>query len=54
MAHDHNHNTGAPEVPEDLIADRVRGWHAFTRFTVANCVGIALLLILMLVFLRLI
>lgn len=41
-----------PDVPADLIASRQAGWKAFTRFTVVNCVAIAGILVLMLVFLR--
>ena len=39
-------------VPKELISERMAGWHAFTRFTFVNCVAIAILLVLMLVFLR--
>ena len=44
--------SAAPKVPADLIAERRAGWHAFTRFTFLNCVAIAGILLLMLVFLR--
>ncbi len=40
------------QVPASLIAERTAGWHAFTRFIVANCVSVAVILMLMLVFLR--
>lgn len=49
----HNSHSATPSaVPASLIAERRAGWHAFTRFIVANCVAIAALLLLMLVFLR--
>lgn len=39
-------------VPGTLVAERMQGWHSFTRFVVANCVTIAIILVMMLVFLR--
>ncbi len=45
-------SSSVQSVPKDLIAERMAGWHAFTRFTAANCVAVAVLLLLMLVFLR--
>ncbi len=50
----HDHNAPQQSLPADFIRDRRIGWHAFTRFTTLNCVGVAVLLVLMLVFLRLI
>jgi hypothetical protein len=47
-----SHSTVPQPVPAALIAERTAGWHAFTRFIVANCVTIAGILILMLIFLR--
>lgn len=47
-----SHSTLPPEVPAELLADRQANWNGFTRFTVANCVAIAVLLVLMLIFLR--
>jgi len=46
-------NSGVePKVPTALLANRRDGWHAFTRFVVINCVAIAAILLLMLIFLR--
>jgi len=47
-----SHSTEPQAVPADLVAERAAGWHAFTRFTKVNCIAIAALLVLMLVFLR--
>ncbi|HEU0117767.1 MAG TPA: preprotein translocase subunit SecE [Alphaproteobacteria bacterium] len=47
-----NHSSTPPQVPADYVAERVAGWHAFTRFTFIQCVAVAGLLVLMLVFLR--
>lgn len=39
-------------VPASLVAERKASWHAFTRFTALNCIALAVLLLLMLLFLR--
>jgi hypothetical protein len=52
MGHD-VHSSHPPEVPPELLADRKRNWAGFKLFTIAHCIGIAVLLLLMLVFLRL-
>lgn len=49
MAHNQNAST---KIPDDLIARRQEGWHAFTRITMQSCVVIVGVLLLMLVFLR--
>lgn len=49
MAHDNP--TTLPPVPAELLAAHQRGWHAFTRATLWNCVAVAaLLVVLLLVF----
>ncbi len=45
-------NTAEPQVPVDMLRDRRQGWHDFTRFVVLNCLAVAAILVLMLVFLR--
>jgi len=46
-------NSGVePKVPPALLTNRREGWHAFTRFVVINCVTVAVVLLLMLIFLR--
>jgi len=40
-------------VPSALVTERKEGWSAFTRATFISCVAVAVLLVLMLVFLRL-
>jgi len=39
-------------VPTALVAERKEGWSAFTRATFIGCVAVAVILVLMLVFLR--
>lgn len=44
---DHAHST-PPKVPADMLAQHRAGWNAFTRFTVYNCVALAVLLLILL------
>jgi len=50
-----NHDTPSPhaaaEVPPQMLAAHWRAWHDFKRFTVANCIAVAgVLLLLLLIF----
>jgi len=48
----HDAHSLPPEVPAELVAEKRAGWMWFTHFTVANCVAVAAILVLMLIFLR--
>jgi len=48
----HSNSTAEPQVPVSMLKERRQGWHAFTRFIVMNCLAVATILLLMLVFLR--
>jgi hypothetical protein len=47
-----SHAASPPKVPAELLAERRKGWQGFTRFTVMSCAAIAVTLLMMLVFLR--
>ena len=47
-----NSHSADPHVPEEVVARHRADWHAFTGWTVKTCVAVAIVLLLMLVFLR--
>jgi hypothetical protein len=47
----HDTHAAPSQLPADYLNEHRAGWHAFTRFVVANCVAVAALLVLMLIFL---
>jgi len=51
MAHSNSHSADH-DVPEELVAQHRSEWHRFTGWTVKLCVATAVVLLLMLLFLR--
>jgi hypothetical protein len=47
-----NPSNSGSKVPGKLVERSVGDWHQFTGAVVKGCVGVAVLLVLMLVFLR--
>jgi hypothetical protein len=45
-------NSAAPKVPASILNERRRGWRGFTQFIVINCVALAVFLLLMLLFFK--
>jgi hypothetical protein len=47
-----SHSTPAPKPPASLVAEKRAGWHAFVQFIIANCAALAVFLLLMLLFFK--
>ena len=45
-------NSGTPKVPAAILNDRRRGWEGFKKFIFINCVAVAVFLLLMLLFFK--
>jgi hypothetical protein len=47
-----SNSASPPKVPTEMLNERRKGWHGFTQFIIINCAALAVFLLLMLLFFK--